>query len=611
MKKQLTIVFLCALLCICLLAACTPEGESTSGKQDKLVLKNSEVSVQIDINATTYVSVALPDLIVDAPQDALYTVTCESDALQISRVTEAGAVNIISNGTLGDYSVNVSVTAANKEELKFQIAVKVVDLAPQPSVKAEIPDVTLDAPMFADDANKTNLTYTMDLSQYFDAIDNATFEMECDEQTATMSCDQAKPWLVTFNFKKLGEKTVTVHVLKDGQRKTSDTFTVTLNGKAPAQMINGNFESGFTGWDLDNWGYAAYDVINDPVDIWGNGIDADGSYLFGYKDEAGTCEFKSSLFKLEGSGMLTWKMAGNCTEDLQFVLMQYNPDGEDVEIAKFNNWYYGTYAGSGFIFRQYCYQVDMQTYGDSLCYFIVKDNLTEEFAFVNLDSIVTYYETAPDVSAMYKAGFCTNPDGMSLDYSDTSKDAFPEDLSTVGNQLANGDFENGYTGWYMTTEEKNAYAINGSNTDIWNNPVGNTNNYLYGFAQENFATANFHSGLFKVGGSGVITWKMAGNSTEDLQFVLMKYNPDGEDEVIAAFNNWYFPISQESGFIFRSYYYQIDMARYEGAYCYFVVKDYRNSDFGFICLDDIVTYYETAPATDGLFKAGFCTAPEE
>lgn len=306
-------------------------------------------------------------------------------------------------------------------------------------------------------------------------------------------------------------------------------------------------------------------------------------------------------------------MAGNCTERLQFVLMQYNEEGEDVEIAKFNNWYFGVYAGSGFIFREYYYQIP-QEYLGSKCYFKVVDEASAEetgFSFINLDSIVTYYETAPVTDAMYPAGYCVSPEGGELDMSDTSKDPFPTDLSTVSYQLVNGDFESGYTGWYMTTEEKNAYAIYGSKTDIWNNPVNATNNYLYGYANEGFAAANFHSSLFKAGGSGMITWKMAGNSTADLQFVLMQYDPEGEDTVIATFNNWYFPISQESGFIFRNYYYQLDMETYGDSYLYFVVKDYKAADFGFICLDDIVTYYETAPSFgEGWFKAGYVTDPD-
>lgn len=604
MKKRVLTLALCALLCVTLLVGCVQPEPAP-----KVELKDSNVSVQIDINATTYVAVKLPELLKEVPAGTTYSATTSDSNITLSRVSAEGALNIISDGTVGNFTVNVDVAVDGVNALSFAIAVEVVNLAPDPVVKAEIPDVALGAPVFPGADVSTNLSYNLDLSTYFDNIDNVVFEMECDEATATMTSDQIKPWLVTLNFKTLGEKQVTIVALKDGEAKVSDSFVITLTGETPAQLINGDFENGFSGWNLDAWGYGSYNVINEPVDIWGNNIDADGYYIYGFHNESGTCEFTSSLFKLSGNGYITWKMAGNATEDLQFILMQYNPDGEDVEIAKFNNWYYGVYAASGFIFREYYYQVDMNTYGDSLCYFIVKDNRTEDFGFINLDSIDTYHETTPDISSKYEAGFCTDPNNLQLDYTDTSKDAFPSDLSTIGNQLYNGDFEKGYDGWYMTTDEKNAYAIVGSNTDIWSNPVGNTKNYLYGYAKENFATANFHSSLFKVNGSGMITWKMAGNSTNDLQFILMKYNPGGEDEVVETFNNWYFPISQESGFIFRHYYYQIDMSKYAGEYFYFVVKDYRNADFGFICLDDIVTYYAETPDVSGLFKAGFCTDP--
>ena len=603
MKKNITRVLLCLLLCVSVMAGCSKKGPQ---------LKDSEVTVQIDINQTTYAAVTLPELLTKAPEGAVYTATTDAAEITLSRITDAGVMNIISDGTVGTYTVKVSVTQEEKETLSFSITVNVVNNAPDPSVKAEIPDASVGAPVFPGEDALTNLAYSLDLSEYFDAVDNAAFEMECSEASAAMTGDPVKPWLVTLNFKTLGEKQITIHALKDGERKASDTFTLTLTGQTPEQLINGDFENGFTGWNLDAWGLSSYNVISEPVDIWGNNIDAEGAYLYGFYDEAGTCEFTSSLFRLSGSGVITWKMAGNCTDKLQFILMQYNPDGEDAEIARFNNWYYGVYAASGFIFRDYFYQVDMDTYGGSLCYFRVVDNDTGDqgFGFVNLDSIVTYYKDVPDISDLYTAGYMTDPNGLELDYSDTSRDSFPGDLSGVKNQLVNGDFESGYTGWYMTAEEKKAYAIYGSRTDIWGNPVNATHNYLYGYANESFAIANFHSSLFKVGGSGVITWKMAGNSTEDLQLILMQYNPNGEDEMVATFNNWYFPISQESGFIFREYYYQIDMDRYAGKYFYFVVKDYRNADFGFICLDDIVTYYETAPATGNMRKAGFCKDPD-
>ncbi|MBQ8620889.1 MAG: hypothetical protein IJ422_01090, partial [Oscillospiraceae bacterium] len=375
----------------------------------------------------------------------------------------------------------------------------------------------------------------------------------------------------------------------------------------PNQLHNGGFESGYENWYLSEEEKAAYTVYNSPTDIWGNPVNATNNYLYGFANEAfADADFYSGLFKVGGTGHITWKMAGNCTEDLQLVLMQYNPKGDDVEIAKFNNWYFGTAAESGFIFHEYFYQLDMTKYADSYCYFAVKDNASANFAFVCLDDIVTYYESAPDTSSMLQGGFCVKPASADTDPKD-----FGSDVSNVPNQLVNGDFESGYDNWYLTDEEKAAYSIINSVGDIWGNPVHATNNYIYGFANEAYANANFYSGLFKVGGTGHITWKMAGNCTENLQFILMQYNPEGNDVEIARFNNWYYGAYGESGFIFRDYYYQIDEA-YAGACCYFIVKDKDTgaNGFGFINLDDIVTYYETAPDTSSMLLAGYLVQPD-
>jgi len=609
--KKFSIVFIVLILLLALsLVACgNNEENNDKGQEVILTLKNAEPTAEIDIYQTTYVSIDLPALFNESLTGLVYEVTANSNHLTLGNVSNAGKINIISDGTTGEYLLSVKVQQKGKEILTFSINLNVVDGAPIPTIKKQINDLTLAAPVFPGEAqDKTYMEYSMDMTEYFDAASNVTYIAECADGSVTMTAEEAKPYKITLYFAKTGTKQVTIYAVQNGERKVSLSFNAVLTSTIPNQLINGGFEEGFTGWNTDEWTKDAYSVYDSNVDIWGNGIDNDGKYLYGYKNESGTCEFTSSLFKVGGTGYITWKMAGNGTQELQFSLMQYVEEGEDVEIAKFNNWYYIVYAQSGFIFRQYYYVIDSQ-YQGSTCYFKVVDDLSVEFAFVNLDSIVTYYSKAPNVSAMYKAGFCEDPDGVEIDMTDTSRDAFP-DLSEVGYQLLNGDFEQGYTGWYMTTAEKNAYSIYGSKTDIWNNQVNGTGNYIYGYFNESFASANFHSSLFKVGGTGLITWKMAGNSTADLKFSLVKYNPTGEDEVIATFNNWYFPISQESGFIFRQYKYQIDMEELEDAYCYFRVEDYRAQDFGFICLDDIVTYYETVPSLTGTwYDAGFVTDP--
>lgn len=619
MKKKLFATLLCA-LALCLGLGLTACGE-TNTPPAGVTLKSESNEAEIDIFEVTYVVIDLPSLFETVPEEASYSVTANSEHLTLSNVSAQGKVNVISDGVVGDYSITVIVSVDGQAVKSFDIAVSVLDSAPAPTVIKELEDISVDAPVFPD-TDKTYYEYDLDLSEYFDAASNVTYDVSCADANVTLTADEARPYLVTLILTDFGEQEVRVSAIQNGTAKAYSDFKATLTPAKPHQLINGGFEQGFTGWDLDEWGKAAYSIYDSNVDIWGNGVDNEGCYLYGYYNESGTCEFTSSLFTVGGSGVITWKMAGNCTERLQFVLMQYNEDGDDVEIAKFNNWYFGTYAGSGFIFRNYYYQIPEEYFG-SVCYFKVIDEASAEeagFSFINLDSIVTYYEQAPETTNMYKAGYLVDPDGVSLDMSDTSGEPFPSDLSAVSAQLVNGDFESGYTGWYMTTAEKEAYAIYGSATDIWNNPVNATNNYLYGYAQEGFAAADFHSSLFKVDGSGMITWKMAGNCTEALQFVLMKYNPGGEDEQVAVFNNWYYGAYGESGFIFRNYYYQIDLEAYGGSYMYFVVKDHARGggvdndpvtpDFAFISLDDIVTYYEETPEFgEGWYQAGFVTAP--
>ena len=125
MKKNITRVLLCLLLCVSVMAGCSKKGPQ---------LKDSEVTVQIDINQTTYAAVTLPELLTKAPEGAVYTATTDAAEITLSRITDAGVMNIISDGTVGTYTVKVSVTQEEKETLSFSITVNVVNNAPDPSV---------------------------------------------------------------------------------------------------------------------------------------------------------------------------------------------------------------------------------------------------------------------------------------------------------------------------------------------------------------------------------------------------------------------------------------------------------------------------------------------
>ena len=581
------------------------------GKAKPTLVNKENPSVSIDIFDRLYQQIKLSDYVSYGDYETLSfsVTTSDSEALTFSQIGKDTTVIIYLTGKAGDFKVSVGVkeneTAANVL-LAFNINVTVIDTSPDPELLGDIDNMNIEAPAFAN-SSATYAEKTIDLSKYFMTTKSTVFSVTSEDSGITSTVDPDNK--LTLVFTDYGQKKIKVAAMKNDVEVVSTSFTVTLTKSVPTQLINGDFESGWTGWNIDNWVTAAYSIYDSKTDIWGNNVCSNKHYLYGYYDEAGTTKFASSSFLMSGSGIITWKMAGNSTPDLKLTLMKHNNSGEDEEVAEFNNWYYGKYGQSAFIFRNYWYQVDMDKYGGSEMYFIVSDDRTEDFGFICLDDIVTHYDTAPDTKLLYNAGFVDDPNGSVLDKSDTSASAFTN-LADVSYQLPNGDFESGYDHWFMTAAEKEAYAIYDLPVDIWSNPVNGTKHYLSGFQNE-AAVTNFHSDLFKVGGTGLITWKMAGNSTADLQFVLMKYNESGEDEVVDKFNNWYYPISQESGFVFRNYWYQIDLSKYAGSYMYFVVKDSKAKDFGFINLDDIVTNYESIPAFNNLwYKAGYVKQPK-
>ena len=591
----------------------TPSSETSSSSSSEnidITVDTTKLNYTIDIYASMYLTINLNDTIVEKNVAGLTFEATSDDTsgITLSAIQDNGNVNVFSTGVTGTFTISVKAMVAGELKQSYKITILIEDNSPVPVKIKDIENQELSSPKLID--GSTNYDLTLDLAEYIDASDYVSYQMECDDPTASMTVDGK---IAKFNFKSFGVKEIILKTLTNEVVNLEMPFTVTLTPEISNQLYNGGFEDGFAGWDADENDKLGYSIYDSEVDIWGNYVGNDGKYLYGYTDETLNAEFSSSLFKAAGSGLITFKLAGNCTDDLQVKLMKYNENGAHTEIAKFNNWYYGKYAGSGFIFRDYQYTIPTEHIGSDL-FFTVIDNKASDFGFICLDKIITHYTTAPsNIEDYYPAGFKKDPSGGQLDMSDTSMNPFTP-LANVSYQLPNGDFESGYDNWFMTTADKNAYAIYGSNTDIWGNPVNNTKSYLYGYANEAY-TPTFHSDLFKVGGTGLITFKLAGYHTQDLQFRLVKYIEDGDDVVIERFNNWFCnpDVRNHSGFIMQNYYYQIDLATYEGAYCYFEVYDAKKSNFGFICLDDIITYYQTNPTNmteeNNFYPAGYVTDP--
>ncbi|MGI6781361.1 MAG: hypothetical protein ACOX56_00770 [Acholeplasmataceae bacterium] len=88
---------------------------------------------------------------------------------------------------------------------------------------------------------------------------------------------------------------------------------------------------------------------------------------------------------------------------------------------------------------------------------------------------------------------------------------------------------------------------------------------------------------------------MGGTNNQAIALELYCYNVDGEDTLIAQFNNYLFSDPYRS-IGMSNYGYQIP-EEYLGKYCYLKLVDKANNSiaFGAISLDEVKTYYETAP----------------
>lgn len=594
-------------------SSCNHDNSSPTSVAPQVNLHSTNLNYEIDIYETSFIVIDLSKTIVEKDVSNL-TFTASpaiTGVLTVRQVDGSNNITVFSNGDVGLYDVNVKAFVNNIESLSYTLKISVVDNAPAPTIKKNLEKITLQAPIFPH-ADYTSVSYTFNIDDYIDASSQVQFTLANNEADGiTMSIDDTRN--TTLSFTKFGDYEVQINAIFKEEVACTLKTNVTITSNVPNQLYNGDFEKGYDGWNLTEWDKLSYTIYDSEFDIWGNKISNSNKYLYGYTNENGKVDFTSSIFKLTGSRYITLKLAGNCTDELYISLMKYNENGEDVEIAKLNNWYYGKYAASGFIFRDYYYCAP-EEYQDSECYFLIHDgedaNCQGGFGFINVDEIKTYYPSAPNVDEYYEASFKTEPHQVEYDMSDTSNNPFT--TTNVPYQLPNGDFESGYDHWFMTTEDKQAYTIYNSKTDIWQNPVGATKNYLYGYTNERYTTT-FHSDLFKVGGSGFITFKIAGNNTSDLQFRLKKYVENGEDIEIAKFNNTYFAngTKNHSGFIFHTYYYEIDLNLYKDALCYFEVYDAKMENFGFICLDDIVTYYETKPTIgEDWLKASYISEAE-
>ena len=188
--------------------------------------------------------------------------------------------------------------------------------------------------------------------------------------------------------------------------------TMALGADSEYQVLNGDFETGdLTGWTMDG------NIMNiDHGDVWWNewySFNKDGNYFMnGWKgEEVAKGTLTSSDFTVGGSGMITFKLGGGKNTDLCYVEIVDAATDEVLRVygnTKFADttkryFYTGTpidlSKDNVFKANMVEYKADLSEYLGKDVYIRIVDNAENDWGLFFVDSFITYYATAEEVSA--------------------------------------------------------------------------------------------------------------------------------------------------------------------------------------------------------------------
>lgn len=176
-------------------------------------------------------------------------------------------------------------------------------------------------------------------------------------------------------------------------------------------------------------------------------------------------------------------------------------------------------------------------------------------------------------------------------------------------RIINGDFESGdLFGWESSTVfkgENNLQAFLDSNVISTTNILGRNitdNNYVLGYDQEMISKDLFEekmgylkSSNFTLGGSGFISFSLAGGANPNICYLSIKKVNDNQE--IARVGNSRFDDSQitmvEDSYFFEFNNYFLDLSLYLGEDLYIEIHDLGGLVNDFLLVDNINTYHET------------------
>ena len=367
---------------------------------------------------------------------------------------------------------------------------------------------------------------------------------------------------------------------------------------------NPDFEIGsLGGWNVLSGDAFSHDGVNSESTWWNENItyNRDGNYHYGHYNPSGVGVMQSSVFKLGGAGYVSFKLGGCANQEKTYFRFMAVNNGDPIEVVKVSN---VQYKNEQFPFvpmkmhllNMVQYYIDLSEFVGQDLYIEVVDNNDsgDELGCMVFDSFETYYEDTPywedkeyykiDTASVYEA----EPDNEF--------------------QVKNGTFETGdLTNWTLSNESNPIGEI--SNKNCWwdDSRLFFNKKGTYFFSGETLETntGTLTSGSFIVGGADIMTFRMSGGRNP-LSCYVSVLDASTNEELLRFTNFMFNDLNDEhvldyighGANLMNMILYKADLSSIHGREVKLQVVDYATSNWGLVCVDSFITYYESALAVD-------------